>query len=279
MNGIILIDKQRDWTSHDVVAKLRGILRERRIGHGGTLDPMATGLLPVFVGRATRAVEYLPGDKTYEAVMTLGLTTTTQDITGETLTTSAERPDPTAVALSFIGERLQTPPMVSAVKINGQKLYDLARQGIEVEREPRKVTFHSIEIAKIDDSNYKLRVKCSAGTYIRTLIHDIGQTLDCGAALASLRRVAVGNYRVEQAKTLDKISYRDLLPLDSLFSEYPAYTVDINRLKCVLNGNPCKAAIDDGLYRVYSLKEEFLALGRAENGILSTVKSFFEVKK
>ncbi|GHV34569.1 tRNA pseudouridine synthase B [Clostridia bacterium] len=277
MNGIMLIDKPQDWTSHDVVAKLRGKLKLKRIGHGGTLDPMATGLLPVFLGRATRAIQFMPGDKTYDAVMRLGVTTSTQDITGAVLSTCGKRPDPTETALSFIGERLQTPPMVSAVKVNGQKLYDLARRGIEVERAARPVTFYAIDISKIDEDDYALRVKCSGGTYIRTLAHDIGQALGCGASLAALRRVAVGDFTVDDAVGIDGAAEERLLPIETLFTRHPVHTLGADGERLVRNGNPCAADTADGLYRVYSPGGEFIALGSAERGVLSTVKSFFEV--
>ncbi len=184
MNGILLIDKPRDWTSSDVVAKLRGVLHEKRIGHSGTLDPMATGLLVVFVGRATRAVEYAESDaKRYTARLRLGLVTDTQDTTGTALggdLREVPREELEAVLARFRGEIEQIPPMYSAVKKDGKKLYELARKGVEVERKPRRVTISGLEILSGGGDEYTLRVRCSKGTYIRTLCHDIGQTLGCG---------------------------------------------------------------------------------------------------
>lgn len=185
-NGILIIDKPAGWTSHDVVAKLRGILHEKRIGHAGTLDPMATGVLPVFVGRATRAVEFAAErEKEYLAGLRLGLTTDTQDTTGTVTAThpvTAGRADLEAVLPQFTGDILQIPPMYSAIKRQGQKLYELARRGQEVERDPRPVTIHALEILdQPSPTEYTLRVACSKGTYVRTLCHDIGQALGCGA--------------------------------------------------------------------------------------------------
>ncbi|MBQ3010606.1 MAG: tRNA pseudouridine(55) synthase TruB, partial [Oscillospiraceae bacterium] len=196
MNGIILIDKPRDWTSHDVVGKLRRLLQERRIGHSGTLDPLATGLLVVFVGRATRAVEFAEADaKQYIAGLRLGVETDTQDITGTILKETeccVTQEELKAVLPRFMGEISQIPPMYSALKVNGQKLYDIARKGGEVERKPRQITIHSLELvdnSHLEEGDYCLDVTCSKGTYIRTLCHDIGEALGVGGTMSSLRRV------------------------------------------------------------------------------------------
>ena len=192
-NGIIIIDKPAGWTSMDVCAKLRGILHEKRVGHAGTLDPMATGVLPVFVGQATKAVSFAEGGKkVYEAVLQLGRVTDTQDTTGETLeeravTVTAD--DVRAALPRFLGEIEQIPPMYSAIKVNGQKLYDLARQGKEVARKPRRITIYDLALTEeLGNGQYALRVECSKGTYIRTLCHDLGQALGCGGCMAALRR-------------------------------------------------------------------------------------------
>ena len=193
MNGIVIVDKPQDWTSQDVVSKLRGVFQTRRIGHGGTLDPMATGVLPVFVGRATRGVEFFEhAEKTYEATLRLGIATDTEDITGTVLETKEVNITEAAflaVLEQFRGEILQIPPMYSAIKINGQKLYDLARKGKEVERKPRSITIYELELLEqVSETDYLIRCVCSKGTYIRTLCHDIGQALGCGGAMSSLRR-------------------------------------------------------------------------------------------
>ena len=205
-NGILIIDKPAGWTSHDVVAKLRGILHEKRIGHAGTLDPMATGVLPVFVGRATRAVEFAAErEKEYLAGLRLGLTTDTQDTTG-TVTAAhpvtAGRANLEAVLPQFTGDILQIPPMYSAIKRQGQKLYELARRGQEVERDPRPVTIHALEILdQPSPTEYTLRVACSKGTYVRTLCHDIGQALGCGGTMYALRRTQAAGFTLDQAVT------------------------------------------------------------------------------
>ncbi len=290
MNGILLIDKPSGWTSNDVVQKLRGVLHERRIGHAGTLDPMATGLLTVFVGRATRAVEFAEGDeKTYIAGLRLGITTDTQDVTGTVLRTNPV-PELTSDALdqtlqSFRGIIRQTPPMYSAIRVNGQRLYALARQGKTVERVPREVQIHELRILEGDDSDWTLLVRCSKGTYIRTLCHDIGELLGCGACMSSLRRTASGAFLISDAVTLEKAvqlasdgkTGQILIPTDRLFSRYQDLTVDEFREKKLRNGSSVPCAEENGVFRVYSEKGEFLALGKCTEGELRSIKSFFEV--
>ena len=286
-NGVLIIDKPQDWTSMDVCAKLRGILHEKRVGHGGTLDPMATGLLPVFVGRATRAVQYATdGKKEYRAILRLGLVTDTQDITGETL---EERPvSVTAEALAaalpqFRGDIEQIPPMYSAIKIDGKKLYDLARKGKEVERQPRPITIYELELGQqLSDTDWELRVVCSKGTYVRTLCHDIGQALGCGGAMAALRRTRVAGFTLDQAMTLEQVQECAdpaslLAPVDGCFADLPALTLTAPQAKCVRNGLAFTYGGQEGQYRVYGPEGEFLALAQVGDGKLSTVKSFFEV--
>lgn len=289
MNGILLIDKQPDWTSNDVVAKLKGILHQRRIGHSGTLDPMATGLLVVFVGRATRAVEFAEGhDKRYLAGLRLGITTDTQDITGTVLeeksvSVSMEELDQ-ALAL-FRGEIQQVPPMYSAIKHQGRRLYDIARKGGQVERAPRTITIHDLRVTGGQGGDWLLDVSCSKGTYVRTLCHDLGQTLGCGGCMSSLRRVQAGQFSVEQAVTLEQVQHMAdegraeelLLPVDSLFDQYPACVVDAAQEKKIRCGNQVESGLAVGMYRVYNQGGDFLMLGRAEDGKMKTVKSFFEV--
>ena len=289
MNGILLIDKQPDWTSNDVVAKLKGILHQRRIGHSGTLDPMATGLLVVFVGRATRAVAFAEGhDKRYLAGLRLGITTDTQDITGTVLeeknvSVSMEELDQ-ALAL-FRGEIQQVPPMYSAIKHQGRRLYDIARKGGQVERAPRTITIHDLRLIGQQNGDWLLDVSCSKGTYVRTLCHDLGQTLGCGGCMSSLRRVQAGQFTVDQAVTLEQVQIMAdegraeelLLPVDSLFDQYPACVVDAAQEKKIRCGNQVESGLAVGMYRVYSQSGDFLMLGRAEDGKMKTVKSFFEV--
>lgn len=289
MNGILLVDKPEDFTSHDVVAKLRGILRERRIGHSGTLDPMATGLLVVFVGRATRAVEFAEShEKEYIAGLRTGVTTDTQDVTGKILKTSelaVTEDELLAVLPEFTGELLQTPPMYSAVKVGGKKLYELARRGVEIERESRPVTIKKLELTGMKDGDFILRAVCSKGTYIRTLVNDIGERLGTGAALSSLRRTAAGSFSVKDAHTIEEIkkhaeegTLEDILkPVDILFGEYPRFILSEQQLRRCLCGNSFEAKAQGGRYRVYDEGGVFLMLGNVENGIMSTVKSFYEV--
>lgn len=289
MNGIILVDKPQDWTSHDVVAKLRGVLHERRIGHSGTLDPLATGLLVVFVGRATRAVEFAEADsKEYLAGLRLGVSTDTQDIAGNVIAKCDALPDEAAVRETlcrFIGDIEQIPPMYSAIKIGGKKLYELARRGESVERTPRKITVSSIDIVDKDGTDYILNISCSKGTYVRTLCNDIGDALGCGACMSSLRRTRAGAFSVDEAHSLEDIEAAALedrlsdiiLPVDALLATFPKLTVSESAAKRLKNGNVIKVSAEDGDYRVYSDSEEFLLLGRVEDGKLKTIKSFFEV--
>ena len=290
MNGILLIDKPEGWTSNDVVMKLRGMLRQRRIGHSGTLDPMATGLLVVFVGRATRAVEFAEQhDKRYAAGLRLGLSTDTQDITGTTLSQSEKLPTEAELLRAmeaFRGEISQIPPMYSAIKHHGQRLYEIARKGGEVERKARRITIHSLELLGRENGDWLLDVRCSKGTYIRTLCHDLGVSLGCGGCMSRLRRLEAGRFSLENAVTLPQVQEAVdrgeaeslLLPVDSLFDHCPAFRVDAwqeKRLRC---GNLIDVELADGEYRVYSESGEFLLLGRVKNEVLTTVKNFFEVK-
>ena len=286
--GIIIIDKPEGWTSQDVAAKLRGVFHERRVGHGGTLDPMATGVLPIFIGRATRAVEFFESaEKEYVAGLRLGLETNTQDTTGETLAeqpVSVTREQVEEVLKRFLGPQQQLPPMYSAVKIGGKKLYELARQGKTVERKPRNIEILELELLEGSGADYVIRVRCSKGTYIRTLCHDIGQALGCGGCMSSLRRTGAGCYGIEQAVTMEALLAMEeptakLLPVDSLFAHLPAVTVRQNQLKPVYNGGAVKMpGLTHGQYRVYGPDGSFLMVGQAKQGMLHTVKSFFEVK-
>ena len=284
-SGILIVDKPAGWTSQDVVSKLRGVLREKRVGHGGTLDPMATGVLPVFVGRATRAVEFFEhADKTYEATLRLGVTTDTQDTTGTVLQTQPINVDEAAlraVLPRFTGVQQQVPPMYSAVKIGGKKLYELARAGKEIERKPREITVFSIELLDFSNDSTCLRVHCSKGTYIRTLCHDIGAALGCGGCMAALRRVQAGAYSIEEAVTLDEIIAHPapqalLRPVDSLFADLPRLTLTPAQEKCVRNGAAFSCKPGAGRCRAYSRDGEFLALCEVTDGTLKTVKSFFD---
>ena len=286
MNGIVIVDKPQGWTSQDVVSKLRGVFKTRRIGHGGTLDPLATGVLPVFVGRATRGVEFFEhAEKTYEAQLKLGIHTDTEDITGQVL---EEKPvNVTKEAFlqtleQFRGQIRQIPPMYSAIKVNGQKLYDLARQGREVERKSRTVTVFRLECLEFSGDTAKLLVHCSKGTYIRTLCKDIGQALGCGGCMQALRRVTAGAYTAEQAVPLQTLietaePEQYLAPVDSMFTRYEKILLTPNQEKRCRNGNSFSVTLPAGMYRAYSASGEFLMLAQVQDGTMSTVKSFFEV--
>ena len=290
MNGIIIIDKPQEWTSNDVVSRLRRVFNTRRIGHGGTLDPMATGVLPVFVGRATRGVEFFEhAEKVYEATIRFGLTTDTEDITGKTITeceVHLTEEDLLAVLPKFRGDILQVPPMYSAIKVNGQKLYDLARKGREVERQPRPITIHELELLEFTGNEARLRVRCSKGTYIRTLCKDIGEALGCGGCMAALRRVEAGEYTLEGSIPLRQLldvseaggDVEHLLrPVDTMFASHRKLSLNEKQARLVKNGNAFASDCADGTYRVYAPDGEFLALCKAEGGKVSTIKSFFEV--
>lgn len=250
LNGIIVIRKEAGYTSHDVVAKMRGICKQKKIGHTGTLDPQATGVLPVCLGSGTKLCDMLTDkDKEYVAELRLGVETDTQDMTGQVLreaeVTTTEEQVREAV-LQFQGDYDQVPPMYSALKVDGKKLYELARAGKEVERKPRRVQILEIEILEMNLPVVKMRVHCSKGTYIRTLCADIGSRLGCGGAMQSLVRTKVGQFTLEKAVTLQELeAIRDegklesvLYPVDSVFSGCPALTVSRAFEKLVNNGNP-----------------------------------------
>lgn len=294
MNGILVINKEKGYTSHDVVAKLRGILHEKKIGHTGTLDPDATGVLPVCVGNATKVCDLITdGTKTYTAGVLLGTMTDTQDISGTVLkTVHADVPEETLrkVAESFIGEILQLTPMYSARKVGGVKLVDLARKGITVERERKTVRIHSISVSDYDreKGTFSMRVVCSKGTYIRTLCNDIGETLGCGACMSSLVRNETGgfslgeSYRIEEIKDLMESGriVEALIPAERLFDELPAAHISPEGRPFLLNGNPIRPeyleTVTEGLpkrIRVYD-GNEFKALYEYRDQIYRPYKMF-----
>ena len=287
MNGIVIIDKPQGWTSQDVTARLRRVFNTRRIGHGGTLDPMATGVLPVFVGRATRGVEFFEhAEKTYETVLRLGMTTDTEDISGNVLTEQdafVTGEELEAVLEKFRGEIMQVPPMYSALKINGQKLVDMARKGKTVERQPRPVTIHELTLLGMEAEGIRLRVRCSKGTYIRTLCKDIGEALGCGGCMAALRRVQAGEYTIGESVPLLQLleetePEKYLRPVDTMFRNYPAVTLTEKQALRCRNGNSFSVKLGNGTYRAYGQSGEFLMLAKVEDGVMSTIKSFFEVE-
>lgn len=284
-DGIIIMDKPAGWTSMDVCAKLRGILKTKKVGHAGTLDPMATGVLPVFVGSATKAVSFAEnGDKEYIAGLRLGVITDTQDTSGNVLErreTSVSREALEAVLPRFTGEIQQIPPMYSAIKINGQKLYELARKGAEIQRSARNITIFELELLEQDESgDWTLRVRCSKGTYVRTLCHDIGQALGCGGCMSALRRTMAAGFTLAESHTLEEVQQAGeslLAPTDSLFRQYPAHRLTTEKAdRACRCGNPIPAeGLAEGLYRVYGLNGQFLCLSSWKNGLLISQKNFF----
>ncbi|NBI10978.1 tRNA pseudouridine(55) synthase TruB [Colidextribacter sp. OB.20] len=288
-SGILVIDKPAGWTSMDVCAKLRGVFHEKRVGHSGTLDPMATGVLPIFIGRATRAVEFAEkSDKEYIAGLKLGVITNTQDTTGEVLETrpvQIGREQLERALEGFRGDIMQIPPMFSAIKINGKKLYELARKGREVERPARPVTIKALELlGQQGEDLYTIRVRCTKGTYIRALCHDIGQALGCGGCMASLRRTMAAGFTLKDAVSMEQLQTASdpaslLLPVDCLFAGRPVLMLKSAEVeKKVRNGmTAVLPGLAPGEYRVYSQDGIFLALCQAQGGKLTTIKSFFEV--
>ncbi len=287
-SGIIVLYKERDWTSFDVVAKARGILSTRKVGHSGTLDPMATGVLPLFLGNATKAVGLLPDtDKEYIATFTLGTVTDTGDITGEVQKRSEVKCGHDEVKdrlSSFTGEITQMPPMYSAVKVNGQPLYKLARQGLEVDRKPRQVLIYSIEDMTGPDepvNEYKVKVRCSEGTYIRTLVGDLGEKLGCGATLTALERTRACGYTVSDAVTLSQLQEaRDngtidslIMPADTAFSHLDRIDLSDELAWRLLNGARSRISKPDGDYRVYH-EELFYGIANVTEKKMRQVKLF-----
>ena len=291
-NGILPVDKPAGWTSFGVLAKLRGALGTRKLGHSGTLDPMATGVLAVFIGKATSAADrQLDHDKTYEATLRLGMRTDTGDVTGtvlETAPVTAGAEELREVLPRFTGPLMQLPPMYSAVKINGQPLYKAARKGQTVERTPRPITVYSIEyLGNPAPDEYTLRVSCSKGTYIRVLAEDIGTALGVPATLAALRRTRAGVFDINQCHTLPEIleaaqsgalETNDwILPVEAVFAPLPALTVNSGVRAHLFNGCPTSHyAAADGRYRVYDETGAFLGLAAVEGGVLRVEKLFCE---
>lgn len=304
VNGIINIYKEKGYTSHDVVAKMRGILKMKKIGHTGTLDPEAEGVLPVCLGKGTKLVDLITDkDKTYEAVLKLGVVTDTQDLTGEVQKSSEVSvglPEISVVINSFIGEYDQLPPMYSAIKVNGKKLYELARQGKVIERQTRRVAIHDIRILDYSSTSHEVRVSvdCGKGTYIRTLLHDIGEALGCGGAMKSLIRTRVGSFTLKEALKLSEVE--ELMkqgtlsgyihPVDEQFPDYPKLLMEKDFDRLIHNGNPipidkmssdgsietAKLSQPDFRVRVYDSTQDFIGIYQYNHGdrVFRPVKMF-----
>ena len=292
MQGILIVDKPTDWTSFDVIAKLRGILGTRKLGHSGTLDPMATGVLPVFCGGASKAVDLqLDHTKAYRATLKLGARTDTGDVTGtvlETAPVTAGEKELLEVLPRFVGPRMQTPPMYSAVKINGQPLYKLARQGMEVERKARPIEILSIQYEGSPAENeYTLTVKCSKGTYIRVLLEEIAEAMGQKGTMSALRRVAAGVYTEADAHSLEEIQAAQnagpealqalMLPVESVFTSLPLLVAGERVEQHLYNGCPTsRYPAADGRYRVRNAQGQFLGLANITGGVLRVEKLFVE---
>ena len=298
INGIINVYKEKGFTSFDVVAKMRGIVHQKKIGHTGTLDPDAEGVLPVCLGKATKVCDLLTDkDKEYEAILLLGQETDTQDITGQVLNKSEVlvlEEEVRQVIASFVGEYQQIPPMYSALKVQGQKLCDLARKGITVERKARNVQIFSIDIEEIILPRVRMRVHCSKGTYIRTLCDDIGKKLGCFGCMESLLRTRVADFSIQDAKKLDEIEqlfeeqrYEEILhPVDGIFKQYRKVTATIEAAKLLDNGNRIPEALlehkqeigEQETVRLYNNEEKFVGLyeHRPETADFKPIKIFKE---
>lgn len=288
ISGILLIDKPLGFTSHDIVAKLRGILKERKIGHAGTLDPMASGLLLCLIRRGTRASQFAEKEeKSYVFSIRFGLETDSYDLAGEVIKeekVSLSESEVKKTIEGFLGESEQTPPIFSAIKVEGKPLYKYARAGRNVEVKPRKIFINKIELLGKKDEDYKIRVSCSKGSYIRSLAMDIGRSLGTVATVTKLRRESIGKFSVKDAIDINEASkigrealLKRILPVDTLFSEYPEVILNPEETKRVKNGNEINKELSEGQYRTYSDEKEFLAFSEFKDGSLKTIKSFYEV--
>lgn len=291
---MINVYKEKGFTSHDVVAKLRGICKQKKIGHTGTLDPEAVGVLPVCLGCATKVCGLLTdADKEYVAHLRLGITTDTQDLSGKVLASKevpASEEEAERVICGFAGEQFQVPPMYSALKVDGRKLYELARQGKEVERRPRPITIHEIEILEKNMPEFTIRVRCSKGTYIRTLCHDIGQRLGCGGVMASLVRTRSGRFGIEEALSLTQLQEladqgeleKAVMPVEKIFESLPRAVAAKSAQKALQNGNPIKESelaesCPEGEVRMYSREGKFYGIYKYDKGrrLFCPMKLFF----
>ena len=295
LNGVINVYKEAGFTSHDVVAKLRGIFHQKKIGHTGTLDPDAEGVLPICLGKGTRLCDMLTDhDKVYEAVLRLGIVTDTQDMSGAVLEekeVKVTEAEVEACIASFVGEQMQIPPMYSAIKVNGKKLYELAREGIEIERKARKVEFFSIDVLEMSLPTVRIRVHCSKGAYIRTLCHDIGAKLGCGGCMEKLLRTKVERFTLDGAKKLFEIQQlveqgvveEHIIPVDQMFDHLPKVVTDSYGDKLVHNGNPVPWAMlqnpqeniaEDMQLRVYDSDGKFIGIFKKKHEKIFPVKMF-----
>ena len=286
MNGVLIVDKPQGKTSHAIVAAVRRLCKTRRVGHTGTLDPLATGVLPVCVGNATKAADMLTSsDKRYLAVFRLGMRTDTLDITGNVLeenTIAVTSEDVKKAVKSFTGTILQVPPMYSAIKKDGRKLYELAREGKEIEREAREITVYSLDITDISLPYVSIDVSCSKGTYIRSLCDDIGTALGCGAVMTQLRRTKASAFNADNAHTLEELEAAEdiskmLVPTDSLFSDLPEIHLNEKQERSIVNGvrMTWRSGGENQRFRLYGANGRFLCVSQIKDGKLVLIKSFW----
>jgi len=288
MNGILNVFKPTGITSFDVVRTIRKISNVKKVGHAGTLDPEASGVLPVCIGRATKAIDYIMGDfKIYEVELKLGVTTDTYDREGKILSESEvtlSDEEITGAINSFIGEIKQIPPMYSALKVNGKKLYELARAGIEIERQARPITIYEIDIASLESPYVKFRVKCSKGTYIRSLCYDIGEILKCGGMMWNLQRTATGQFHIEDSINIEDLNKENIsghiIPIEKIFEKNTKITIEDKFVKFLLNGVIVKdkaltCKFEEGcIYSIYNNENNFIGIADRGNDGVRLIKSF-----
>ena len=278
MDGIIIINKEKEYTSHDVVAKVKKILNEKKVGHTGTLDPNATGVLPILLGKGTKLSKYLINhNKIYEATLKLGEKTDTADIEGKIIEekdVKKENLSKENIAITlqeFIGKSKQVPPMYSAIKVNGKKLYEYARKGQTIEIKPREIEIYSIELLKINNNEITFRVHCSKGTYIRTLCENIAEKLETVGYMKDLKRIEVGEFNIKNSITLKKLEIKKekaVISIEDFLKDKNTITLNIKKLNLFLNGVNLKVEQVDGVYRIYNEKSEFIGTGTIKSNIL-----------
>lgn len=278
MDGIIIINKEKEYTSHDVVAKIKKILNEKKVGHTGTLDPNATGVLPILLGKGTKLSKYLINhNKIYEATLKLGKKTDTADIEGKIIeeknikNENLSKKNVIKVLQEFVGKNKQKPPMYSAIKVNGKKLYEYARKGQTVEIKPREIEIYNIELLNIDNNEITFRVHCSKGTYIRTLCENIAEKLETVGYMKDLKRIEVGDFNIKNAITLSELENKKekaVITIKEFLADNPKINLNKKKLKLFLNGVNIEFKLEDGVYRIYNERNEFIGTGTIKNNAL-----------
>ncbi len=278
MDGIVIINKEKEYTSHDVVAKVKKILNEKKVGHTGTLDPNATGVLPILLGKGTKLSKYLINhNKIYEATLKLGEKTDTADIEGkiteekDVKKENLSQENVTKVLKEFIGKSKQVPPMYSAIKVNGKKLYEYARKGQTIEIKPREIEIYSIELQSITNNEITFKVHCSKGTYIRTLCENIAEKLETVGYMKELKRIEVGEFNIKNAITLKELESKKekaLISIEEFLKDKQLINLNSKKVKLFLNGVNLEFKLEDGIYRIYNEKNEFIGTGTIKSNVL-----------